>query len=249
VGKLDGKVALVTGAGVGFGPGISEALAGEGADVVLADLTLPPLEGIAKAIAEVERRAVPIACDLRDLAQIEQMVAKAVEKLGPIDILVNNGQSSDDGPLPLVLSLEEISDESWDHTFDVGVKAAFRCSKAVFPHMRGRGGKIINVGSDAGIRGGAKRGHYAASMEALRALTKCTAFDWGQYGINVNLIAPSVQSDPSAAPPRGERPDGRRVITGDVTQDDAGALAVFLAESGTDYVTGQTFVVGGRVVI
>src|SRR5258708_39822203 len=144
MGKLDGKVALVTGAGVGFGPGISRALAGEGADVVLADLTVPPIEGIAKAIAEFGRRAVPIACDLRDPAQIEQMVAKGVEELGPIDILVNNGQrgGSADGSVPLVLSLEDISDDVWDHTFDIGVKAAFRCSKAVFPHMRGRGGKI-----------------------------------------------------------------------------------------------------------
>jgi 2-hydroxycyclohexanecarboxyl-CoA dehydrogenase len=251
VGKLDGKVAIVTGAGLGFGPGISLALAGEGADVVLVDLTLPPTEEIAKAIAELGRRAVPIACDLGDPTQIEQMVAKGVEELGPIDILVNNGQrwGSEEGPAPPLLSLEEISDESWDHTFEVGVKAAFRCSKAVLPHMQGRGGKIVNVGSDVGIRGGAKRAQYASSTEALRALTKCTAFDWGQYGITVNVIAPSVQSDPSAAPAPSDDPDGHRVITGNVTQDDVGAVAVFLASAGTDYVTGQTFIVGGRVVI
>ena len=251
MGKLDGKVAIVTGAGWGFGPCISQALAREGADVVLVDLTLSPTAEIASVITDLGRRALPVACDVGDVAQIEQMVTMAVEELGPIDILVNNGQrwSADDEPAPPLLSLEDISDACWDHTFEIGVKAAFICSKIVFPHMKGRGGKIINVGSDVGIRGSSKRAHYAASMEALRALTKCTAFDWGQYGVNVNVISPSVHSDPSAAPASRIGAEGRRVITGAVTQDDAGALAVFLASDGTDYVTGQTFVLGGRVVI
>jgi NAD(P)-dependent dehydrogenase (short-subunit alcohol dehydrogenase family) len=250
MGKLEGKVALVTGAGWGYGPGISQALAREGAAVCVVDLTLEAANEAASAIAELGGRAMPVSCDVGQAAQVEQAVTACVQELGSIDILVNNGQrwSPAEGAVPLV-SLEDIDDDSWDHTFDIGVKAAFVCSKAVFPHMKGRGGKIVNVGSDAGIRGGARRAHYAASAEALRALTKCTAYDWGQYGINVNVISPSVQSDPTAVPPPAEGPDGRRVVTGYVTQDDAGAISVFLASDATDYVTGQTFVVGGRVVI
>jgi NAD(P)-dependent dehydrogenase (short-subunit alcohol dehydrogenase family) len=249
--KLAGKVAVVTGSGWGFGPGISLALARDGADVVLVDLSLSMTEAVANTITALGRRALPVACDLAQVPQIEHMMAKAVAELGAIDILVNNGQrwSSDDEPAPPLASLEDISGEWWDHTFEIGVKAAFLCSRAVFPHMKGRGGKIINVASDAGIRGTAKRAHYAASSEAIRALTKCTAFDWGRHGINANVISPSVQSDPSDPPVSTEGVGGRRVITGRVTQDDAGALAVFLAGEGTDYVTGQTFVLGGRVVI
>jgi NAD(P)-dependent dehydrogenase (short-subunit alcohol dehydrogenase family) len=250
VGTVKGSVALVTGAGWGFGPGIARALAAGGADVALVDVTREATEELATAIAALGRRAVSLACDLRDAVQIATAVASAEAELGPIDILVNNGQRwADDsgGPAPL-LAVDELSEEAWDNTFDVGVKAAFLCSKAVFPSMKERGGKIINVGSDAGVRGSAKRAHAAGSAEALRALTKCTAFDWGRYGINVNVMSPSVNSDPSA-PPAPAEPDGRRVITGAVTQDDAGALAVFLAGAGTDYVTGQTFIVGGRAVL
>lgn len=255
MGKLEGRVAIVTGSGWGFGPAISLALAREGADVVLVDLTLPPIREVASEITELGRRALAVTCDVGDWAQVDQMVAKGVEAFGPIDILVNNPQRfglTDDLCSPPRASLEDLSEEWWEHTFQTGVKAAFLCSKAVFPQMKGRGGKIINVGSDAGIRGVGLHAHYAANTEALRGLTKSAAFDWGEYGINVNVISLTVQSEASAAPAAIEGPaaqPARRVIRGTVTLDDAGALAVFLASAATDYVTGQTFVLGGNVVL
>jgi NAD(P)-dependent dehydrogenase (short-subunit alcohol dehydrogenase family) len=251
VGRLDGKVAIVTGAGLGYGPGISQALAREGAGLAVVDLTIDAAKQVADAITELGGRALPLECDLSDVAQVGQMVAKGVDEFGRVDVLVNNGQrwGPENGTAPPVVSLEDLTDDWWDHSFEIGVKAAFLCSKAVFPHMRDRGGKIVNVGSDAGIRGGPRRAQYAPSSEALRALTKCTAYDWGRYGINVNVISPSSQSDPAAAPAPREDANGHRVITGAVTQNDVGSLAVFLASDATNYVTGQTFVVGGRVVI
>ena len=255
MGKLEGKVAIVTGSGWGLGPAISLALAREGADVVLVDLTIPPIREVASEITELGRRALAVTCDVADSAQVDQMVAKGVEEFGPIDILVNNPQRfglSDDRRSPPRVSLENLSEEWWEHTFQTGVKAAFLCSKAVFPYMKERGGKIINIGSDAGIRGVGLHAHYASNAEALRGLTKSAAFDWGEYGINVNVISPTVQSEDSAAPAAIERPaaqPARRVIRGTVTPNDAGALAVFLASAGTDYVTGQTFVLGGNVVL
>jgi NAD(P)-dependent dehydrogenase (short-subunit alcohol dehydrogenase family) len=251
VGKLEEKVAVVTGAGWALGPAISLALAREGADIVLVDLARPPIAALASEIRELGRQALPVACDVGEFGQVAAMVAKAIETYSRIDILVNNAQRfylGDDECSPPLVSLEDVSEELWDGTFDTGVKAAFFCSKAIFPHMRERGGKIVNVGSDAGIRGSSRSAHCAASSEALRGLTKSAALDWGGYGITVNVISSSVRSDAWAnedAPVATER----RVIDGNVTAEDAGALAVFLASAATDYVTGQTFVLGGSVVL
>jgi NAD(P)-dependent dehydrogenase (short-subunit alcohol dehydrogenase family) len=255
MGKLEGRVAIVTGSGWGFGPAISLALAHEGADVVLVDLTLPPIRDIASEITQLGGRALAVACDVADGAQVHQMVTRGAEAFGRIDILVNSPQRfglTDDLCMPPRVSLEDLSEECWEHTFQTGVKAAFLCSKAVFPQMKERGGKIINIGSDVGIRGAGLHSHYAANAEALRGLTKSAAFDWGEYGINVNVITPTGQSAASAVPAATEgsgRQQARRVIRGTVTPEDAGALAVFLASAATDYVTGQTFVLGGSVVL
>ena len=188
--QLEGKVALVTGAGQGVGLGIALALAGAGAAVVVAGRTLAKVEASAELIRARGGQALAVVADVKDAASLEQAVAAAAAAFGGVDILVNNAQE-----VPLG-RLEDVSDEAFMAGFESGPLATFRLMKLVRPLMAARGGgTIINLASSAGIRWDMSGyGAYGAVKQAIRALTRAAAAEWGGAGIRVLTIAPHAES-------------------------------------------------------
>ncbi len=184
---LTGKVAIVTGAGRGIGKAVSLGLARAGADLGLISRTTGELEAVADEIESLGRRAETIALDLTDLDQIEPAIAAFEDRLGAVDILVNNAGTN--LPQPAV----EITPEVWDRVMDLNLKALFFMSRAVGKLMirRGRGGRIINISSQAGQTAMDKRSIYCASKAAVNLLTKCLALEWAPHRILVNAVAPT----------------------------------------------------------
>jgi NAD(P)-dependent dehydrogenase (short-subunit alcohol dehydrogenase family) len=246
MGKLDGKAAIITGAGQGIGKGIALALAKEGAKIVIAEINKETCKASAAGIQELGGEAIAVVCDVGKEIDVKKMVDQAVKRFGPIDILVNNAQ----GYTPRVPA-EEVEDEHWDYSFQTGVKAVWYCSKAVFPHMKGRGGKIINIASGAGVFGLENASVYSATKEAIRGFSKTLAKEWGKYRINVNIICPLAWTPASEAFAEMYPEEYKRSIEtvplgrwGDAEKD-IGGVAVFLASEYSDYMTGQTLMVEG----
>jgi len=244
--KLDGKIAIVTGAGQGIGKGIAFALAKEGARVVIAEINKETGEAAAAEIQAMGKEAFAVVCDVGNQEAVKNMVDLAYEQFGPIDILVNNAQ----GYTPRV-PVEAVTDEHWDYSFKTGVKAAWYCATAVFPYMKERGGKIINIASGAGVFGLENASVYAATKEAIRGLSKTMAKEWGKYRINVNVICPLAWTPASKIFAEMYPEEYQRSIEtvplgrwGDAEKD-IGGVAVFLASDYSDYMTGQTLLVEG----
>jgi NAD(P)-dependent dehydrogenase (short-subunit alcohol dehydrogenase family) len=189
-------------------------------------------------------------------AAVFDMVDRVVHAFGTVDILVNNAQTfaklGSDKPNDSTQPLETFDEDDWEIVYRTGLMATLWGMKAVFPHMKQHGGKIINMGSAAGQLGLEGYGAYNATKEGIRALSRTAAREWGKYKINVNVINAGILTEkikaqygdrPDALQRMTERPVGR---TGD-PEKDAGGLAVFLASSDSDYLTGMTFMLdGGR---
>lgn len=187
---LNGKVALVTGAGQGVGLGIAQALSAAGAAVVLAGRTLEKVEKAVPLVEARGSRACAVACNVKDPADLAGAVTAALDAFGGLDIVVNNAQE-----VPLG-KLDEVSDEAFMAGFESGPLATFRLMKLARPHLAARGGgTIINLASSAGIRWDMSGyGAYGAVKQAVRALTRAGAAEWGREGIRVLTIAPHAES-------------------------------------------------------
>jgi NAD(P)-dependent dehydrogenase (short-subunit alcohol dehydrogenase family) len=210
------------------------------------------------AVSEIEAeggRAIGVACDVGRRDDIFAMVAKTASAFGTVDILVNNAQGFGTAerptPTPRLTALEDFDEEEWEYTFRKGALATLWGMKAVFPWMKKRGGKIINFGSSLGQIGGEGTAAYNATKEAIRALSRTAAREWGKYKINVNVINPAVVRDAmlgylNAHPEQADAMLGQVPLRrwGDPVKD-AGGLAVFLASSDADYLTGTTFQLDG----
>lgn len=264
MGKLDGRTAIVTGAGQGIGRGLALALSKEGAKLMIAEIKPETGPAVVEEIRAFGGEAVHAVCDVSDKAQVEAMVQKTVEEFGQIDVLINNAQQ-------LFLqyeSVEDMREERWIGTFESGLMGTWHCSRAVFPHMKERGGKIINFGSGWGILGAEGWSDYAACKEAIRALSRSAAREWGRYGITVNVICPGLRSPSTDAFLDKETVNATESSTGSTEaaidnvggnngalgkfgdpEVDGGPVAVFLASSDSDYLTGQTLHVDGGVII
>jgi NAD(P)-dependent dehydrogenase (short-subunit alcohol dehydrogenase family) len=255
MGTLDGKIAIVTGAGRGIGRAIAEEYAGEGARVVVASRTPSTVDEVVGAITASGGEAIGIACDVGEAAQIREMVDRTVAAFGGVDILVNNAQGFGSRVNPLPSSpqtlVEDITDEEWDYTFDTGVKATLRAMQAVFPHMRDNGGgRIINFGSRRGIMCNPDSGPYNACKEAVRALSRTAANAWGQHGITVNVLNPVIETDSARGvfaqvPGIRERTEQQIPLRRWGQPIDCARVAVFVAGPDAAYLTGMTFMVEG----
>lgn len=190
MGVLDGKVALVTGAGQGVGRGIALALAKAGSAVAVTGRTEAKVVGVCREIERSGARAQPFVCNVKSLADIERTVQAAVAAFGSLDILVNNAYEGAFGPLLAT------SDEGFMTGLMAGPVASFRFMKACYPHLKARGGgDIVNLATSAGVRWDASNyGAYAVAKQGVRALTRAAACEWGQDGIRVNTIAPLADS-------------------------------------------------------
>jgi len=253
---LKGKAAIVTGAGRGIGRGIAVELAREGAKVVVASRSQGSIDRTVKEITDEGNVAVGALCDVGDHDHIKRTVAEAVERFGRLDILVNNAQSfgarEAPAPNPVLTPLEDFNDGEWERTFETGPTATYRFMKAAFPHLKASGaGRVINMGSYWGQVGYVGSAAYNSAKEAIRGLTRTGAREWGQYGITVNVINPTIASDaliyfrdhnPEASSRTLENIPMRRY--GDIYAD-GGRIAVFLAGPDAAYLTGMTFMVDG----
>ncbi|MFO1426446.1 MAG: glucose 1-dehydrogenase [Steroidobacteraceae bacterium] len=260
MGRLQDKVAIVTGAGRGIGRAIALAFSAEGARVVVASRSAGPVEAVCAEIIAAGGRALGVPCDVAEKAQIRAMVARTVEAFGTVDILVNNAQGfgtpAAPTPYPARRGIEDGLDAEWDYTLRTGLMGTLWAMQAVFPHMKAHGGKIINFGSMAGQRGESRTAPYNATKEAIRALTRTAAREWGRHRINVNVINPAALSHALETfqrdfPPPPGTEDARHIPLrrlGDPRADIAPA-AVFLASADSDYITGMTFMVDGGLLM
>jgi len=240
--RLDGKVAIVTGAGRGLGRAFSLALAEAGADIVATARTASQIEETARLVRERGRRCLAVTCDVTDSASVEALVQAALAEFGQIDILLNNAGGATEG---FANPLEAISDRIWRTGIDTNLTGAVYCTRAVIPHMVRRGrGKIINVTSGFGLRAGRNNFMYTSAKAGLINFTRSLALTYGPE-IQANLIAPGLF--PHEDPAMFEWwKGGKYVPMGRLGKDEEiGPVAVFLASDLTDYMNGQIVALEG----
>jgi len=258
---LDGKVAVVTGAASGIGRGVSLVLADEGASIAIADLNLEGGQKVAKEVEAKGRKSVAVSLDVTEPESIAQAVAKIVEELGQIDILVN-AAGVVGGPN---WSANDLSSwEDWDLTFQINTRGLAKMSEAVAEHMVERkGGKIINIASVVARQGSPTVVAYSASKAGVVSITQGMALRFAPHNINVNAICPGLlwtpmwqdiarrykSEDPSLADVSEreifERSAGRNPMKREQTPEDIGYLAAFLASEKSRNITGQAINVDG----
>jgi NAD(P)-dependent dehydrogenase (short-subunit alcohol dehydrogenase family) len=245
---LEGKVALVTGAGQGVGRGIALALADAGASVVVFERNA---DTGARTVDEIGGRggaggrggdALAVVGDVRVRADCEAAVAAAVERFGGVDVLVNNAQQVPMGPL------DACTDDDMYTAWESGALAAFRLMQLCHPLMAARGGgAIVNLASGAGTEGQVGLGAYAVAKEGIRALTKVARKEWGPDGVRVNTVCPWARTDYWDT--LTEREQQARVRRNPLRRigepGEIGAVVAFLASDAGSYVTGQTIHVDG----
>jgi NAD(P)-dependent dehydrogenase (short-subunit alcohol dehydrogenase family) len=246
MGRLNGKVALVTGAGQGVGQGIAFALAAEGASIAVTGRTESKIADTAHEIARRGGRAITIVCDVAKPEDIERTVSETAARLGGIDILVNNAYDGAWGPL---LSLD---DAAFMRGIVAGPLASFRFMRACHPHLKRRGGgDIVNLATSAAVRWDSSNyGAYAVAKQGVRALTRAAAAEWGADGIRVNSIAPLALSPALKAWTEND-PEGKTFFKsvplkriGDCEQD-IGRAVVAIVSSDLSYLNGATIPLDG----
>jgi acetoin reductase-like protein len=253
--RLEGKTAIVTGGAQGIGRATAKRFAADGARVIIGDLQEGGAQVVANEVTDAGGQAVGMALDVRDQAQVQAVVDRAVEQFGGVDILMNNA-----GVIRITPFLE-ITEEEWDLIFDVNCKGLLWCAQAAARQMikQGRGGKIINVASQAGRRGEPLVLTYCASKATVISMTQSMGLALAEHKINVNAIAPGIVDTPlwesndrrfaellgmEVGEPK--RTFVKSIPLGRIEQpEDVAGVAAFLASSDADYITQQCYNVDG----
>jgi NAD(P)-dependent dehydrogenase (short-subunit alcohol dehydrogenase family) len=248
MGTLDGRSAIVTGAGGGIGRGVALALAKEGANITVVDINAVGADETVALLAELGADALAVLTDIRDSTQVNAAVAAAVERFGTVDILVNNAMAAR-GQVPF----EEITDDDLDLAFGTGPIATTYFMRAAFPYLKDGYGRVINFRSGAEMIPLGGMGSYIAAKGAIGGITRVAAREWGVHGITVNSIAPAAMT----AAAKGyfdANPDKLKEVLSSQSlrrfgdgEADAGRLVVYLAGPDASYITGTTVSVDGGV--
>jgi 2-dehydro-3-deoxy-D-gluconate 5-dehydrogenase len=243
---LTGKTAIVTGGGRGIGRAITDALAAAGADVAVAGRQQQPLDEAVQAIEAAGRKGRAYSLDLRNVSEIRTLVDDVVRDFGDLHILVNNAG------VQLLAPAEDLSEDDWDETIDVNLKAPYFAAQAAARHFiaRGGGGKIVNITSIWAEVGFPLFSAYCAAKGGLLLVTRALTSEWGQYGINVNAVGPTLnvtdmtrsltEDDEFSSDYMHKLPPGR---FGDPAE--VAAAVVFLSSSASDFIFGQQLMVDG----
>ena len=240
--SLDGKTVVITGGGSGLGREMALAVGRAGADLVIGSRRMGPIEEVAGLIRDMGRRSLAVSTDVTDSAQVEGLFRTTLDEFGKVDVLFNNagivrGQSA--------TQIWDVTDEDWRIGIDTNLTGSFYCSRAIAKHMVDRGeGKIVNVASGFGLRGGRDNYMYACGKGGIVQLTRSLAISLGRHGITSNCIVPGhvpVGEAATEPPSRNDFiPTGRGGMPSEL-----GPIAVLLASSASDYMNGEMFIVDG----
>ncbi len=239
---LQGKVAIVTGAGKGIGKGIVLALAHEGCSVVVSDIDEAGCAETAREVEALGVKALCVPCDVSSRAAVENLFKQTLEAFGKIDIAVNNA-----GIYPSV-SLADMTEDDWDQVIDVNLKSVFLCAKEAAKALP-EGGRIISISSIASFVGFDGLAHYCASKSGINGLTRVLALELAPRKITVNAVAPGAIDTPGLNRDMTEKEKQQTlplIPLGRLGQPaDIASMVVFLASDKASYITGQTIVVDG----
>ena len=249
MGKLQDKVAIITGGASGIGKGMALAFVKEGATVAIVDLNEEVGNETLKELQEYAPKSMFIQANLMEHDKIKGIVENIAKELGRIDIVVNNAHAS------INRLFEELTMDDFNLSFNTGFYPTFYFMQAALPYLKETKGNIINFASGTGIIGKERQTAYASAKEAIRAMTRVVANEFGPHGINVNLISPIADS-PGIQQWAKERPDAYEKMLAGIPlgrlgklEEDIGRVAVFLASEDSGYITGQTIMVDGGSVM
>lgn len=249
MGSLEKKVAIVTGGGHGIGKVYCQGLAKEGVSVVVADIDLPAAEETKRLVEKDGGRALALQVDVANEQSTLAMAEATVKAYGEIDILVNNAAIFATIPISRV-SFDKVPLDEWDKVMLVNLKGTWLCCRAVVPYMKKQNsGKIVNISSGTAFSGRGMRIHYVASKAGVLGFTRTLARELGEFGINVNTLAPgstlSEGQDNVKAAEMREKAVGTRCLKRIQVPGDLVGGLLFLCSSASDFMTGQTVIVDG----
>ena len=244
-GRLEDKVAIITGGATGMGRAASLLFAREGAKVVVADRNVPEGRKTVALVGEMGGDALFVETDVSKAALVSDMVEQTVQRFGKLDVLVNNA-----GILIRTPPLAEVSELVWDLTLNTNIRGVFLCTKYAIPHMVGRGGTIVNVSSGAGIHPTTHAVPYGVSKAGVIQITLTTSSQYAPQGVRCNVIVPGPIDTPQARGSTGSAEEfdliPSRVALGRVgTPQDIANLMLFLASEESSFISGAAFNIDG----
>jgi NAD(P)-dependent dehydrogenase (short-subunit alcohol dehydrogenase family) len=255
--ELKGKRIIVTGGARGLGAALVEAYADKGAHVVGFYRRLTGDAVLGRLSPDSAKRVEFLQCDISQKSEVDSMIARAVERLGGLDVLVNSAGIAPNPPGPA----EHIALDTWEEVFAINTRGTFLTNVAAFPYLRERGGRILNIASGAGVFGFTGKAHYSASKGAVITWTRCVAKEWAKYNITANAILPAIKTPLAMQTRESFSPEElkvhmeylRNVIPlggdlGDATRDFVPYM-IFLAGDGAHFVTGQIISMDGGMVM